>query len=130
MDNAFSTSRALSGNRWRELLQVISAVVAVEIGLHSFIVKEPMLTLVGALLWLGAGVFWTRRGGNGGPLLIGVLAIFEILASLFFSEEFADQGDVATWVIAFHLVLVAAALVAVTMTIVRNRSSMRHAISS
>ncbi|MGH2825670.1 MAG: hypothetical protein ACRDKF_01715 [Actinomycetota bacterium] len=130
MDNTSSTSRALNDDRWRTLLQVISAVVAVEIALHSFIVKEPMLTLAGAALWIGAGVFWTRRGGNGGPFTIGFLATFEILATLFFSEEFADQADVANWILVLHVVLVAAAVIAVIKTVTGARGSMRHATSS
>ena len=130
MDNTSSTSSALNDDRSRTALQVISAVVAVEIALHSFIVKEPMLTLAGAALWIGAGVFWTRRGGNGGPFAIGFLASFEILATLFFWEEFADQGDVATWILVLHLTLVTAALVAVTKTVIGARGSMRHATSS
>jgi hypothetical protein len=130
MSNTSSTSRALNDNRWRVALQVISAIVAVEIGLHSFIVKEPLLTLMGAVLWLGAGVFWTRRGGNGGPWVIGVQATFEILATLFFSEEFADQADVATWIPALHVVVVTVALIAVVMTIIGYRHSMRHVVSA
>jgi hypothetical protein len=130
MGNASFTSRALNDNRWRVMLQVVSVVVAVEIALHSFIVKEPMLTLMGAVLWLGAGVFWTRRGGNGGPLVISVLATFEVLATLFFSEEFAGQADVATRILALHVLLVTAALLAAIMTIIGDRGSIRHATSS
>ncbi len=44
--------------RWRTVLQVIAVVVAVEIALHSFIVREPLITLVLASLWL-AGFFLT-----------------------------------------------------------------------
>ena len=129
MGNAGSTLRALDHAKTRIVLQVISVVVAIEIALHSFIVKEPILTLIGAALWLG-GVFWTRRGGNGGPIAIGVLASYEILASLLFSEEFASEGAIATWIIVLHLVTVAAALLAAIATVAGARVSMRHATSS
>jgi uncharacterized membrane protein HdeD (DUF308 family) len=120
MPNRSSSSRDLS-ERWRFLLQAIAATVAIEIALHSFIVKEPVLTLVGATLWLG-GSFWTRHGGKGGPVLIGAIALFEIVATLFFSEEFAAESHVATWILAVHLLLVGAALLTVVMTITREGS--------
>jgi hypothetical protein len=119
-----STSRALVNSRWRSVLQVVSTVVAVEIALHSFIVKEPALTLIGAALWLGAGVFWSRRGGLGGPTAIGVLAVYELVATLFFSGEFTDQADVPTWILAVHVVSVGVALVAAITTIAAERGSM------
>ena len=124
-----STSRALVNSRWRGVLQVVSAVVAVEIALHSFIVKEPALTLIGAALWLGAGVFWTRRGGLGGPAMIGVLAVYELVATLFFSGEFADQADIPTWILALHIVSVSVALLAAITTIATERRSMPHVTS-
>jgi hypothetical protein len=118
-----SASRALVKDGWRGALQVISAVVAVEIALHSLIVKEPILTMIGAALWLGAGVFWTPRGGLGGPAVIGVLAVWELLASLFLSEEFADQAGIAPWILVVHVITVGAALVAAIMTIAADRRS-------
>ena len=124
-----STSRALVNSRWRGVLQVVSAVVAVEIALHSFIVKEPALTLIGAALWLGAGVFWSRRGGLGGPAAIAVLAVYEVVATLFFSGEFTDQADVPTWILGVHLVSVSVALVAAIATIAADRRSMPHVTS-
>lgn len=131
MPNDISPQRALSGIPWRTYLQVVAVIVALEVALHSFIVKEPVMTLVGAAFWLGAGLLWTRRGGNGGPLAVGVLALFEIFATLFFVEEFADEANVATWILVVHVVLVAAALLSAVMTIVGERSGIgRHATSS
>lgn len=130
MQNDSSPQRAFSPTRWRTYLQWIAAVVAVEIALHSFIAKEPMLTLVGAGLWIGAGLVWTRRGGRGGPVAVGVLAIFEILATLFFAEEFADDASTATWILVIHIVLVAVALFAVVMTIVEERAEIDRRAAS
>jgi hypothetical protein len=42
-----SSSARHSSERWRLGLQALAGVVAVEVALHSFIVKEPILTLVG-----------------------------------------------------------------------------------
>ena len=115
---------------WRTGLQWISLAVAIEIALHSFIVDEPILTLVGATLWLGAGVFWTRRGGKGGPTVIAILALFEIVATLFFADEFSAEENVATWILAVHLVMVTAALLAAAMTLARDgRSTHTHVMS-
>lgn len=131
MTNDMSTQRALSGTPWRTYLQVIAVIVAVEVALHSFIVKEPAMTLIGAAAWLGAGLFWTRRGGSSGPIAIAVLAVFEIFATLFFAEEFADDASVATWILAVHVVLVAAALLAAVMTIAGERRAIgRQATTS
>ena len=110
------SSRAISRTNWRTILQVIAVLAAIEIALHSFIVAEPVLTMVGAALWLG-GFFWTRRGGKGGPILIGVLATWEILATLFLTEEFSEGADVPAWILSVHLVTVVATLFTALMVL-------------
>lgn len=125
MPNKSLSSRAVSITNWRTTLQWISVIVAIEIALHSFIVKEPILTMVGAGLWLG-GFLWTRRGAIGGAILIGAPATWEILATLFFSEEFAEGTNVPAWILSVHLVSVAVALVTVVMTIVSERTASRR----
>jgi hypothetical protein len=121
-----SPSPAATRANWRTILQWVSVVVAGEIALHSLFVKEPVLTMAGAALWLG-GSLWTRRGA-GGPVLIAVLATWEILATLFLSEEFADGADVPDWILAVHLVSVVIALVASVMAIRGHNAS--HAAGS
>lgn len=118
-----SASTMLVGDRWRVILQWLAATVAVEIALHSFIVQEPILTIVMALLWLGAGVVWTRRGGNGGPYAIVALSVFEIVVSTFLTDEVSEGGEVAPWIVVVHIALVLSALVAATMTILRGRTA-------
>src|SRR5712691_6947990 len=113
---ASSSSSRSPSRRWLTFLQIISVVVAVEIGLHSFIVREPVVTLVLAALWF-AGFFWIRRGGRGGPILIGVLSWFELLGTLFFSNEAAPGVTVPSWIITVHVVLVCVALTSVVMTL-------------
>jgi hypothetical protein len=117
MPNDVSAPRALHGIPWRTFLQVITVIVAIEVGLHSFIVREPAITFVGAVIWFATGLFWTRRGERGGPIAISVLALFEIFATLILVEEFADEANASTWILVVHLVLVAAALLAAVMTI-------------
>ncbi len=112
----WSSSGPSPWRRWRAWLQVISVVVAVEIALHSFIVNEPAVTLVLATLWL-LGFFWTRRGGRGGPILIGVLSLLELVGIFFASDEAAPGVTGLVWILAVHVVLVGAALVAVVMTL-------------
>jgi len=113
---ADSSSSRSQSRRWRTFLQIISVVVAVEIGLHSFIVREPVVTIVLATLWL-AGFFWIRRGGRGGPILIGVLSLIELLGTVFFSDEAAPGATVPASLIILHVVLVSVALAAVVMTL-------------
>ena len=117
------TSRAVSRTKWRTVLQWIAVIGAVEIALHFFIYKEPIL-LMGAALWLG-GFFWTRRPTRGGPVLIGVLATWEILATLFLSEEFAEGVEAPAWILVVHLISMMVALVAAVMTI--RKSAPSHA---
>jgi hypothetical protein len=121
MQNEILSSNTVSPTSWRTILQWISIVVAIEIALHSFIVTEPMLTMVGVALWLG-GFFWTRRGGKGGPTLIGILSTWEILATLLLSEEFAEDASAPSWILVVHFVSVTVALLAVVMTINSERT--------
>ena len=67
-------------------------------------------------LWL-AGFFWIRRGGRGGPILIGVLSLFELFGTLFFSNETAPGVTVPAWILIVHVVLVCGGLAAVVMTL-------------
>ena len=126
MSTEHSASRNLPDTAWRTGLQWISLAVAIEVALHAFIVKEPILTLMVAGLWFGAGFVWTRRGGKGGPVAIGILALFEIGVSLFFSEELAAEEDIATWIIVVHLVMVTAVLLFAIMTLTRDGQSLNH----
>ena len=113
----------ITASRWRLLLQVVAIVIAVEIALHSFIVREPAVTLVLAVLWL-AGFFWVRRGGRGGPILIGILSVLELAGSLFASDEAAPGTTIPAWVLVVHVVLVLGALTAVVM-VLKTRATTR-----
>ena len=111
-------TRVRPTSRWRTYLQVAALVSAIEIAGHASFVNEPAVVLVGAAIWVAAGVFWTRRGGIGGPVTICVLALLEIVVSFFATGEFADDGSYPAWVLPLHVVLMVAALVTVVMTIV------------
>jgi hypothetical protein len=50
-------------------------------------------------------------------VLIAILATWEIFATLFLSEEFAERAVVPDWILAVHLVSVVIALVASVMAI-------------
>ena len=124
-----SSSHVLSRIKWRTILRWISVLVAVQIALHSLIVKEPVVTMVGAALWLG-GSFWTRRGTRGGPVLIGVLATWEVLATLLLSDAFAEGAHVAAWILVAHFVSVVIALVAAVQAIREGAPSHARALPS
>lgn len=111
-------TRVRPSSRWRTYLQVAAVLSAIEIASHATFVNEPVLILAGASLWVAAGIFWTRRGGLGGPVTIGVLALIEIGATLFAPGEFADEGSYPAWVLPLHLAFMVAALVTVVMTVV------------
>jgi hypothetical protein len=128
MPNEALSSRAVSRTKWRTILQWIAVIVAVEIAFHIFVFKQPILTL-GVALWLG-GFFWTRRGAGGGPVLIAVLATWEILATLLLSGEFAEGADVAAWIPVVHFVSVVIALLAAVMSIRERAPSRAQALPS
>lgn len=110
-----------SADTWRTALQLISVAAAIDIALHAFIVTEPAMVLIVAAVWLAVGVLWTRRGGKGGPIVIAILATLEILGTLLFPEEFTGGESVAAWILIVHVVVMAAALVAAAMTLVRSQ---------
>ena len=62
-------------------------------------------------------------------MLIAVLATWEILATLFLSEEFADGADIPEWILAVHLVSVVIALVASVMTLRAHNASRTRRVS-
>src|SRR5690242_12407800 len=59
-----------------------------------------------------AGALWTRRGGIGGPILIGALAAFEIQA--FFQWE---RGGTVDWIsqIAFLIISITAVITVIAV---------------
>jgi hypothetical protein len=115
------TTRMKPTTRWRIYLQVVAVLSAIDIASHATFVNEPALVLVGAAIWVAAGFFWTRRGGLGGPVTIGVLALLEIVVSFLATSEFAEDGSYPAWVLPLHVVLMVAALVTVVMTVVSER---------
>ena len=114
-------TRVRPSSRWRTYVQVVSVLAAIDIAAHASFVNEPAVVLVAAAVWVAAGFFWTRRGGLGGPVIIGLLASMEIAASLFAPGEFADEGSYPGWVLPLHVVLMVAALVTVVMTVITER---------
>ena len=119
MQDRALASRAHSGIDWRTALEWLTFATAVQIAIHSFFVDEPTITIVGAAVWFG-GCYWIYKGGRGGPILIAVLASWEVVGSLFLAEEFGEGFP--TWLIAIHLATVVPALVSSVMTL-RSSSS-------
>lgn len=116
-------------SRWRTYVQVVAVLSAIDIASHASFVNEPAVVLVAAAVWVAAGLFWTRGGGLGGPVTIGVLALVEIAATLFVPGEFADDGSYPAWVLPLHLVLMVAALVTVVMAVVSERRTTGNEVS-
>ena len=119
MQDRALASRAQSGIDWRTVLEWLTFATAMQIAIHSFFVDEPTITIVGAAVWFG-GCYWIYKGGRGGPILIAVLASWEVVGSLFFAEEFGEGFP--TWLIVVHLATVVPALVSSVMTL-RNAST-------
>lgn len=119
MQDRALASRARTGVNWRTALEWLTFATAVQIAVHSFFVTEPMITIVGAAVWFG-GCYWIYKGGWGGPILIAVLASWEVVGSLFFADEFGD--GVPAWLIVTHLGTVVPALVSSVMTLRNART--------
>ena len=118
MQDRALASRARTVN-WRTVLEWLTFATAVQIAAHSFYVAEPMITIVGAAVWFG-GCYWINKGGRGGPILIAVLASWEVVGSLFLTEEFGEGFP--SWLIVIHLATVVPALVSSVMTLRNART--------
>ena len=114
MQNRALASRARTRVNWRTVLEWLTFATSVQIALHSFFVTEPMITVVGSALWFG-GCYWIYKGGRGGPILIAVLASWEVVGPVFFAEEFGEGFP--TWLIVMHLATVVPALAAALITL-------------
>ena len=95
----------------RRLLTAIAVVLGVGELADAFFISFWEGAVAFGILFL-AGALWTRRGGIGGPILVGVLSAFEIQA--FFQWE---RGGTVDWIsqIAFLIVSVIAVITVIAV---------------
>ena len=105
-----SPKQSLIADR-RRLLTAIAVVLGVGELADAFFISFWEGAVVFGILFL-AGALWTRRGGIGGPILIGALSAFEIQA--FFEWE---RGGTADWIsqIAFLIISVIAVITVIAV---------------
>ena len=119
------TARSIIADR-RRLLTTIAIVLGVGELADSFAITFWEGALAFSILFL-AGAAWTRRGGVGGPILVGALCTFEIQG--FFQWQ---RGGVADWIsqIAFLIISTVGLLtvIAVLWSAYRARSAERPAV--
>ena len=104
----------------RRLLVAIAVLLAIAEIVDAFFISFPAGAAVFAGLLL-VGALWTRRGGIGGPILIGVLCIFEIANAPFWHRQ-----TVGEWISAFAFPAVALAGLVVAIVVVRGTLSARR----
>jgi len=104
----------------RRLLVAIAVLLAIAEIVDAFFISFPAGAAVFAGLLL-VGALWTRRGGLGGPILIGVLCIFELANAPFWPRHTAGE-----WISAFAFPAVALAGLAVAIVVIRETRSARR----
>lgn len=113
-------SNSASTLRDRRLLILIALVLAVAEIVDAFFVSFPAGPAVfAALLFVGA--LWTRRGGIGGPILVGVLCVFEIV-----NAPSWPRDTVGDWISMIGFAVVALAGLLVAITVIRATRSARR----
>jgi hypothetical protein len=95
---------------WRTLL--IAAAILVGVGdlIDAFFIDYPIVAIFAGVLFL-VGAFLILRGGLGGVILVGILAVIEAVAVPFY-----DRDDVGDWIV--NMVLLVASLIGVIASIV------------
>ena len=111
-----SPEQSLIADR-RRLLTAIAVVLGVGELADAFLISFWEGAVAFGILFL-AGALWTRRGGIGGPILIGALSAFEIQA--FFQWE---RGGTVDWITQIAFLVVS--IIAVT-TVIAVLLSARH----
>ena len=118
-----SLSRSIVTDRRRRLTAIAVLLGIGEFG-DSFFISFWEGAAVFCVLFLAAAL-WTRRGGIGGPILIGLLCAFEIQG--FFQWA---RGGTADWIsqIAFLVVSIAGVLTAVVLlkNVLDTRRAKQH----
>ena len=118
-----SLSRSIITDRRRRLTAIAVLLGIGEFG-DSFFISFWEGAAVFCVLFFAAAL-WTRRGGIGGPILIGLLCAFEIQG--FFQWA---RGGTADWIsqIAFLVVSIAGVLTAVALlkNVLDTRRAKQH----
>jgi uncharacterized membrane protein YuzA (DUF378 family) len=115
-----SLSRSTITDR-RRLLTAIAVLLGIgEFG-DSFFISFWEGAAVFCVLFFAAAL-WTRRGGIGGPILIGVLCAFEIQG--FFQWA---RGGTADWISQIAFLVVSIAGVVVVVALLKNALDTRRA---
>jgi hypothetical protein len=110
----------------RHLLSLIAALLGLGEFVDAFFISFWEGAAVFCVLFI-AGTIWIRRGGIGGPILVGALCVFELQS--FPTWHRAGAGD---WIsqIAFVVVSAAGLLVALAVIWQSIRSRKSNAIAA
>jgi len=115
-----STARSIFADR-RRLLTAIAIALGVGELIDSLAISFWEGAVAFGILFL-AGAAWTRRGGVGGPILIGALCAFEIQA--FFQWQ---RGGAADWASQIAFLIVSAIGLLTAIAVLRSAYQARSA---
>lgn len=110
-----TSSSALAARSWNRRHVLIALAVALAIGelIGALTIDWPA-----GILFI-AGAYWIRRGGIGGPILVGILAAIEAVA-VPFRGPYADWAQDRWIVQALFVVVSLACLIAAIAVIVES----------
>jgi hypothetical protein len=105
----------------RHLLSLIALLLGVGEFADAFFISFWEGAAVFSALFL-AGTLWIRRGGLGGPILVGALCVFELVS--FPTWHRAGAGD---WISQIAFVVCSAAGLLVSLAVIKQSFSTRRA---
>lgn len=98
----------------RHLLALIALLLGLSEFAAAFFVSFWEVNPVLCVLFL-AGLLWIRRGGIGGPILVGALCVFELWGFTTYS-----RNGIGDWVSQIPIAVVSAAGLAVALAVLRQ----------
>lgn len=105
----------------RHLLALIALILALSEFVAAFFVSFWEVNPILCALFL-TGLLWTRRGGIGGPILLGTLCVFELLAFTTY-----PRNGVGDWVSQIPIAVVSAAGLVAAVTVLTQSFTTRKA---
>lgn len=105
----------------RHLLTLIALLLGLAEFVAAFFVSFWEVNPVLTVLFL-AGLLWTRRGGIGGPILVGALCVFELWGFTTYS-----RNGIGDWLSQIPIVVVSAVGLVVALAVLTQSRTTRKA---
>lgn len=105
----------------RRLLVALALLLGLAEFGDAFIISFWEGAAVASALWL-ASAYWTRRGGLGGPILAGLLSVFELQ-----SFPTWERNGIGDWILQVPFAVFSAVTLVVALTVLKRGFAARKA---